>query len=109
MSQLQIPAITIDELPVDARIIDVREDYEWNDGHVEGAIHAPMESVPNRVVHESGFLAPEERVYVICAMGGRSGQVTAWLVRNGYDAVNIAGGMNAWEQAGRPVVRETLR
>jgi rhodanese-related sulfurtransferase len=39
-------------------------------------------------------------------MGGRSAQVTAWLVGNGFDAVNVAGGMHAWEDAGRPMVAE---
>ncbi|HEY3737305.1 MAG TPA: rhodanese-like domain-containing protein [Jatrophihabitans sp.] len=101
-----IPAVTLDQLPADARILDVREDDEWAAGHAEGAVHVPMNFVPNRVSYEPDVLG-EGTVYVMCKMGGRSAQVTAWLVQNGYDAVNIAGGMHAWADAGRPMVNET--
>lgn len=107
MSQPQIPTVTLDELPSDARILDVREEFEWNEGHIAGALHVPMNSVPSRVTYEPDLIKPDERVYVVCAMGGRSAQVTAWLVHNGYDAVNVAGGMHAWADAGRPVVDVT--
>ena len=39
-------------------------------------------------------------------MGGRSAQVTAWLTSNGYDAVNLDGGMLAWATRRRPMVSE---
>ena len=39
--------------------------------------------------------------------GGRSARVAAWLNQNGYDAVNVGGGMGEWEAAGRPMVSET--
>ncbi|MCU1620126.1 MAG: glpE, partial [Modestobacter sp.] len=41
--------------------------------------------------------------------GGRSARVTAWLNQNGYDAVNVGGGMGDWDAAGRPMVSETGR
>jgi rhodanese-related sulfurtransferase len=102
----QIPTITFDKLPTDARILDVREDYEWTAGHIAGAVHIPMNRVPIRVRSEPALVPGDQRVYVMCAMGGRSAQVTAWLVQNGHDAVNVAGGMHAWEDAGRPMVSE---
>jgi rhodanese-related sulfurtransferase len=105
VNEFQIPAITLDELPADARILDVREQFEWDEGHIAGAVHVPMNEVPNRVTYQPDLISPDERVYVVCAVGGRSGQVTAWLVRNGYDAVNVAGGMHAWADAGRPIAR----
>ncbi len=40
-------------------------------------------------------------------MGGRSAHVTSWLRQQGYDAANLAGGMHAWEDAGRPMVSDT--
>ena len=40
----------------------------------------------------------------MCRVGGRSAQVTKYLVQQGIDAVNIDGGMQAWEAAGRPMV-----
>lgn len=107
MNLNQLPTITLDQLPDDAHILDVREDFEWAAGHIDGAVHIPMNSVPNRVTYETDLLAADQRTYVICAMGGRSGQVTAWLVQNGHDAVNIAGGMHAWADAGRPMIADT--
>ena len=46
-------------------------------------------------------------LYVACRGGGRSARVAMWLNANGYDAVNVAGGMGEWEAAGRPMVSET--
>jgi rhodanese-related sulfurtransferase len=101
-----IPLITVDQLPADATILDVREDDEWAAGHVDGALHIPMNLVPNRVSYEPETLG-DGTVYVMCKMGGRSAQVTAWLIHNGRDAVNIAGGMHAWADAGRPMTSDT--
>lgn len=47
------------------------------------------------------------RVHVMCRVGGRSAQVTQYLVRQEIDAVNIDGGMQAWEGAGRPMVTDS--
>jgi rhodanese-related sulfurtransferase len=49
----------------------------------------------------------EQRVVCVCRVGARSAQVTAYLVEQGYDAVNMDGGMAAWEADGRPMVSET--
>ncbi|MFD7942650.1 rhodanese-like domain-containing protein, partial [Streptomyces sp. NPDC059744] len=46
------------------------------------------------------------RVHVMCRVGGRSAQVTQYLVQQGIDAVNIDGGMLAWDGAGRPMVTD---
>ncbi len=45
-------------------------------------------------------------VYVICAAGGRSAQGAAFLTQSGVDAVNVTGGMTAWQQAGLPTIRD---
>jgi rhodanese-related sulfurtransferase len=104
---LAVPTITLADLPVDALVLDVREPHEWAAGHIAGARHIPMNSVPATLTHEPGELTPNTRIYVMCAMGGRSGQVAAWLIRQGYDAVNLAGGMHAWEDSGRPMISDT--
>ena len=44
---------------------------------------------------------------MVCKIGGRSAQAVQWLQQQGYDAVNLAGGMLDWEGAGRPMVSET--
>jgi rhodanese-related sulfurtransferase len=43
---------------------------------------------------------------VVCRSGGRSAQVVAWLTQQGYDVANVAGGMQAWAAAGKPMVSE---
>ena len=102
-----VPTVMLDGLPADASLLDVRQPHEWAAGHIEGARHVPMNSLPATITHDPGELSPDKQIYVICAIGARSAQVTAWLVRQGYDAVNVAGGMHAWEDAGRPMVSDT--
>ena len=103
MPSIELPSVPIAELPPDATILDVREPFEWAAGHVDGAIHVPMGDLPATIAQAPGRIPRDRTVYVVCAVGARSAQVTAWLLRNGYSAVNIDGGMHAWVQAGRPV------
>lgn len=84
-----------------ATILDVRELDEFAAGHLDGALVIPMSQLQGRVTDVPGG----ERVYVICASGNRSGVVTDFLVGQGFDAVNVAGGMHAWEGQGFAVVR----
>jgi rhodanese-related sulfurtransferase len=62
-----------------------------------------MMRLPQQLEYEPGPITPENPIVVICKMGGRSAQVTAWLRRQGFDAANLAGGLLAWEDAGRPM------
>jgi rhodanese-related sulfurtransferase len=101
MSEPQnVPATAV---PSDARILDVREDYEWEAGHVDGAVHIPLDQLPARL----GELDPDEDLHVICRSGGRSQRAAEWLEGNGYTAINVSGGMGAWLEAGKPMVSET--
>lgn len=99
----QVPTVHASEVPEGAVVLDVREDEEWVAGHIEGATHIPSGDVPVRL----DDLPEGDPVYVTCRGGGRSSRVTAWLNQNGYDAVNVGGGMGAWLEAGRPMVSET--
>jgi rhodanese-related sulfurtransferase len=98
----EFESINVEDIPADATILDVREDYEWNAGHIGGALHIPVEQLPERF----GELDPDEDVMVICRTGGRSFRMTQWLVGQGYSAVNVSGGMGAWLEAGKPMVSE---
>jgi rhodanese-related sulfurtransferase len=98
-----IPTVRVDEIPSDAVLLDVRENEEWAAGHIAGALHVPMNEVPQRVAYDPGPLTPEATIVVACKVGGRSAQVTAWLRQQGYQAVNLEGGMLAWDAAGRPM------
>lgn len=81
-------------------LLDVREDDEWAAGHAPQAVHLPL----SRLTVED---VPADRpVVALCRSGHRSGQLTAALLPRGYDLVNLAGGMVAWQAAGLPVVRE---
>lgn len=102
----QIPTVTVDALPETAVVLDVREPDEWQAGHIDGAVHVPLAQVPQQVATDPGPLTPDIRILVVCKVGGRSAQATAWLNQHGFDAVNLDGGMLAWERASRPMVRE---
>ncbi|MFD9126706.1 rhodanese-like domain-containing protein [Kitasatospora sp. NPDC059571] len=95
----QLPTAEAAAVPADAVLLDVREQDEWDAGHVDGALHIPIGEVVARI----GEL-PDERLFVLCRVGGRSAQVVQYLVAQGRDAVNVDGGMFAWEAAGRPMV-----
>jgi rhodanese-related sulfurtransferase len=97
-----VPEVSVQELPADAVILDVREDDEWAAGHVEGATHVPLGEVPARL----GELPDADPLYVICRSGNRSGRAVAWLGQQGIETVNVAGGMRAWAAAGRPMVAD---
>lgn len=92
--------VTVAEMNQDTVILDVREDYEWEAGHVDGALHIPLEQLPARLEE----LDPDVDVNVICRTGGRSFRATTWLVQNGYSAFNVVGGMGAWFEADKPMV-----
>jgi rhodanese-related sulfurtransferase len=101
-----IPTVSIDgvpdPLPEGLSVLDVREQVEWDHGHIEGAVHVPLMDLPQRL----GDL-PDGQVLVVCKVGGRSGQAVGWLAQQGYDVVNLDGGMLDWAAAGRPMVSET--
>lgn len=86
-----------------AVVIDVREPGEYVGGHVPGAVLVPMGQLPSR----TGELDRSRPVYVICASGNRSGAMTDYLRRVGFDARSVAGGTSGWVGTGRPVVTGT--
>jgi rhodanese-related sulfurtransferase len=99
----QIPGVAPGEVGEDAYLLDVREDDEWAAGHAPGAHHVPMMEVPVRLAD----VPQDGDVVVVCRMGGRSGQVVAYLRQNGWDNVrNLEGGMQDWAAAGRDLVSE---
>jgi rhodanese-related sulfurtransferase len=105
---MQVPTVEVtglpDPVPTEGwAVVDVREPAEWDAGHVAGAVHIPMFELAARVSE----LPHEQRLLMVCQIGGRSARATAYLVQQGYDAVNLAGGMVEWHEAGRPLVSET--
>ena len=78
-----------DPLPEALTVLDVREQVEWDHGHIDGAVHVPLHDLPSRL-----DLLP--------VLVGRNGhqQAVAYLSALGHPAVNLAGGMVDWAQAG---------
>ena len=103
MQNGQLPQVDVASVPADALVLDVREDDEWAAGRAEGALHIPMSDFVGRYGELTERAGEGERVYVVCRVGGRSAQVTQYLRQQGVDAVNVDGGMLAWEAAGRPL------
>ncbi|MET9620178.1 MULTISPECIES: rhodanese-like domain-containing protein [unclassified Streptomyces] len=106
MNFAPLPSVDVASVPADALVLDVREDDEWAAGHVEDALHVPMSDFVARFGEVTEAVADGRRAYVMCRVGGRSAQVTQYLVQQGIDAVNVDGGMLAWDGAGRPMVTD---
>ena len=71
------------------KLIDVREDDEWNAGHHSGAKHIPMSTIPENL----NTFEESEKYIIICRSGHRSGKVSGYLNSQGFDTFNLAGGM----------------
>jgi rhodanese-related sulfurtransferase len=82
-------------------LLDVREPYEFKEGHIPGARLLPLGELESRL----NELPVDREILVICRSGNRSGAATRQLIRAGYQAVNLNGGMIGWQRAGYPVKR----
>ncbi len=83
-----------------ALLIDVREPQEWKQGHAPSARHIPLGQLQTKL----NTLPKDRQVLTICAVGGRASRAAASLKRAGFEAINVKGGMRAWQSAGLPVV-----
>jgi rhodanese-related sulfurtransferase len=84
-----------------AVLLDVREPVEWLTVRAPGAVHIPMRQLAMSVDR----LHRDQTIACICHVGVRSAAVADALTDAGYNAVNVGGGMEAWEAAGLPVER----
>jgi rhodanese-related sulfurtransferase len=76
-------------------LLDVREPWEFETCHIDGAVLIPMNTIPARQEE----LDPEASIVCICHHGMRSMQVAAFLERNGFaNIINLTGGIHAWAQ-----------
>ena len=85
------------------RVIDVREPYEWNAGHVDGATLIPLADLPARFAEE----VPDRSTPILlhCRSGARSGRAAAYLAQAGYtNLVNMNDMVDAWPRLGGPWV-----
>ncbi|WP_339308320.1 rhodanese-like domain-containing protein [Paenibacillus sp. FSL R5-0519] len=73
-------------------LLDVREDAEWEEGHVQGAKHIPLGQLMERVEE----LPVSQEIIVICRSGNRSGLACELLHEKGLQIVNMTGGLSNW-------------
>lgn len=109
LSTETVPQISVHDLATrreeqsELVVIDVREPFEWDEGHIAGAVHLPMREAAARLPE----LPPDRPKAVVCAGGLRSSAVISVLKRSGVPGpwYNVSGGMTAWQKAGYGVVR----
>ena len=80
-------------------LLDVREQYEWEQVRIPAALHIPMNEVPRRL----GELPRSQPIVVFCAHGSRSFGVAHYLQEQGFDAANLHGGITLWRIQGGTV------
>ncbi len=86
----------------DALVIDVRDTGEYEAGHIAGARHVPEKQLAERLKELEKF--KDRPLIVVCRIGTRSAAAVQVLRRSGFnEAVNLSGGIGAWEQAGMPL------
>ncbi|GGM19359.1 rhodanese-like domain-containing protein [Paraliobacillus quinghaiensis] len=76
----------------DVNIIDVREDFEVEEGKIPQAKHIALGEVEARLSE----LDKDKHYYMVCRSGGRSGNACQFLTQKGFDVTNMVGGMIAW-------------
>jgi rhodanese-related sulfurtransferase len=98
---VDVPEIDVDELEAlgeGIALIDVRQPDEFDEVRVPGAVLLPL----GELVERLDEVPTDGPVYVICHSGGRSRKATEGLRSRGIDATNVAGGTQAWVDAGKP-------
>lgn len=76
-------------------LLDVREDFEYDMGHIEGARNISVNELENRLDE----LPKDRRIHAYCQKGKRGAKAVEILKRNGYDAVNLDEGFSAYTGA----------
>ena len=101
-----VPTVGVDQVPIPLpaglTVLDVREQVEWQHGHLEGSVHLPMSELTDRLAE----VPTEGQLLVVCKVGSRSARVVQYLVHQGVDAFNLDGGLLEWQAAGRPLVSD---
>jgi rhodanese-related sulfurtransferase len=83
-----------------ALVVDVRRESEWRRTHIPGAVHIPLDELPQRCSE-----LPDDRLLITFCTGGlRSAGAANLLVENGFDAVNMSRGLLDWRAAGGPLM-----
>lgn len=104
---MYVPEIEAGDLATERRndrqdlLLDCREPHEWREVRIPDSLHIPMYQVPHRLAELDG----ETPITVVCAHGVRSYAVAEYLIRNGFKARSLKGGIEAWQMHGGEVER----
>lgn len=85
-----------------AQLIDVREQYEWDEGRIAGARHVELE----RLASQAETIDRDRPVIFQCRLGARSAMATQAFRGAGFDAYSLAGGLQRWADEGLPLEPE---
>lgn len=88
----------LDELIGKIELIDIREPYEYKSGSIQTAENIPMGELLER---PEKYLSKDKSYYIICQSGGRSSSAVKVLERQGYQVINVAGGVGSYVGAKR--------
>lgn len=100
MADLSDPKEVSEHL-AEVQIVDVREQYEFVAGRIDGAIHIPLNPLMGGAGDDQ--LHKEKPVVVVCRSGNRSELGMLMLKARGYEAHNLEGGMEEWERQKLPI------
>ncbi len=82
-----------------ATVVDVREAYEREAGHIDGTLHIELE----RLAAQAESIPKDKPVIFYCHVGSRSAMAAQAFEAAGFDALSMAGGILAWDAEGRPL------
>lgn len=80
----------IDELLGNIELIDIREKYEYEEGSIKTATNIPMREL---LMYPDEYMNKDKKYYILCRSGARSARTCTELREQGYDVVNLSGGM----------------
>ena len=83
----------MDNLIGKVELIDIREPYEYKSGSLRTAKNIPM---GNLLASPEKYLVKDKTYYIMCQSGGRSGRTTKELAKQGFNVINVAGGMGSY-------------
>lgn len=83
----------MDDLLGSVELIDIREPYEYQSGTLKTAKNIPMGNLLNT---PEKYLNKNKTYYIMCQSGGRSTRTCRYLTKQGYDVVNVSGGMGSY-------------
>ncbi len=103
----EVPVAQADQALLRADVLlDVREDSEFASGHLPGAIHASRGLLEFKLSGTPALQARDLKVVLYCKTGGRAALAAAAMQDMGYlDVASLAGGIDAWVAAGKPLVK----